>query len=489
MLSYTPSRRRGSVLCASFLALSATTPAFAQLGQSDWVRPSDSGQQAQSNPQMGQSDWIRPGDSGQQAQPNTSGMNPGTGWMPANHSLPSGMQQQSPQMAPTQPAQQMQQMPQMDPGGPALSNDGSMPWQDAPRRRSAAQYTQAQPAPAADAAFQTPARGGQDAWSLPSAQQQMDLEWAKNMPNVPMSAVTPGGGQTAKPAARPVTAAAKPGVKSGTSGTKPATTTAKAPAKPAQGQLSGRVTQNANAPQPATQFDPNAGMPGPYGITAGMQQSGAVQPMNGGMQQMPMQQMQQQMPMQQMPMQQMGAAQPMNGGMQQMPMQQGGAMQPDMQQMNAVMQMNGMQPMSGGTQQMSTQQMPTQQMSAGNPMGGGMSPMGMGGMNPMQMLMGGGMAPGDTTPFDGIGRAIAGAASMGLIPTSNTQGVPNNPNNPNGGFSSQMGGPGATLVQQNGGGSSIPGAQLGRQLTRSVNNGINRNMGTMINLGLSRIHW
>jgi hypothetical protein len=462
MLFHTPSRRRESILCASFLALSVTAPAFAQLGQSDWIRPGDSGSQGQAQAQT---------------QSNNGDSNPGVGWMPARHSLPT--QAEVPQTAP------VQQMPQqqMDPG-PSLGDDGSMPWQDAPRRQRKAQQAQQQ-TPPADAAFRSAGNGAQDPWSLPSAQQQADLGWAKNMSSVPMSAVMPGAPST---------------------GAKPA---AKAPAKPGQTQLSGHVTQSANTLQPTSQFDPNAGnfapqvgnmgqmrqsagmqmnagMTGPYGTPTTMQpQMGGVQQMGGGMQQM---QPMQQMPMQQATMQQMPMQQQMGG------VQQNGAMQPNMQQMNAVLQMNGMQPMNGGTQQM--QPIPQQQMGAmQSAASGGMS--GMGGMDPMQMLMGGAMGGtgsmgsmgggGDTTPFDSLGKALAGAAAMGLIPSSGTQGVPG----ATGTYYGSSGGngvqPGMPVQQNNG--TLLPGGPMANQVTRAVNNNLYTGVGTMINLGLSRIHW
>ena len=150
-----------------------------------------------------------------------------------------------------------------------------------------------------------------------------------------------------------------------------------------------------------------------------------------------------------------------------------------------------------------------QQMSGVPAMGaadGGMA--GLGGMNPLQMLGaiagGGGGSGGASSPFDAIGKAIAGAAAMGLIPGSGAQGVPNtagggfNPNaGPYGQMQAGMGAPGGMrpgmFQQQRGGGFNIPGAQMTKRITRQmgrqIDRGIQRSMGTALNRGMSRIHW
>jgi len=464
-------RRRGFLLCAAFLACSLQLPVLAQ--QSDWVTPGSP--EAQVDHPM-----TQPAAAPMQQQ---SGVNPGRGWMP-KHSLP--MQQEAPLMAPVQ--QQAQMAPMQQPleqgvGGPQLGEDGSMPWQDIPKRRPAVQQQQAmQPMPQSGSAFQQPQPGAQDAWSLPPAQQQMDMQWAQNLPQVPMSAVTPTATAKApaKPAGKPAVKAtaakpsAKPGVKTATA----------AKASPNQSQLAGHVMQSANAKQPTSQFVPNAGFPGGNTQMAGGQPGPYGMPTQGAMQQgMPMQGMQQMGAMQQMP------GMPVQGAMQQgMPMQ-------------AMQQMGGASPMQGMSQ-----------MGAASPMQGmgGMSAMqGMGamgggmGMDPMSALMG--ATGGSGNPLDAIGKAIAGAAAMGLIPSSGNANL-NAGYNPNVGPYAQM------QAGPNMGGQQMQQMQQVQQVQQTrprqasaqqkkkkksnqsnvaanVANRVTQAGSMMMNMGLSRVHW
>lgn len=171
---------------------------------------------------------------------------------------------------------------------------------------------------------------------------------------------------------------------------------------------------NANALQPTTQFNPDAGFPSA--------------PMNAGM---PANQFTGQLVR--------GAGTQMNGGMPMGSMNQMNGAVPSgfTDQMNGGMPMGSVNPMNSGfspSQPAAGSGQYGMMMSDVAPPGshppptGGMSPSAMAQMQPFAQLLGLNTANGGmSSPFDAIGKAIAGFSQMGIIPSSGAQGRPNVP--------------------------------------------------------------
>jgi hypothetical protein len=445
---------------------------------------------------MGSSELISPGGPDADTerignQQFTQGVNPGKGWTPGNRFQ---------KVAPQQPVQnQMQAIPQPQMGGQGggqdfPDNDGSMGWADTSKKtyQNVGQSDLVSPSGNAGAAFSQNAAPQQQEWALPSA--QSGAAWQAGIENA-MQQAAPGQMQPMQQQRQAVPQQ-----------------------RAAQPNLSGRVSQSAIPSHlqthPQGNMDMSRPLPG-MGATASGGGVNMAQPMpgmggmGGGMAGgMNMAQ----------PMPGMGG---MGGGM-------AGGMNmaqpmPGVGGMGGMGGMQGSMPMAGG---MGTMQGMTGGMGAGMQQnmgamgGGGMGGMG-GGMGALGALMGGGMGGGmggaPASPFDMLGKAIAGAAQMGLIPGTQKQGMPSRPTGygqPAGG--SMQGGTMQGGSMQGGGNyyssgasqgvisqqrskpigqtlSRMPGAKTAKQMGRTVNRGIQRNLNYAINSaaqrGITRALW
>jgi hypothetical protein len=103
-------------------------------------------------------------------------------------------------------------------------------------------------------------------------------------------------------------------------------------------------------------------------------------------------------------------------------------------------------------------------------------------------MMGGG---GSGNPLDAIGKAISGAASMGLIPGSNQNGG-GNPLGGLPGFTTPVrtggGQPVYTQQRRSGGGSinNVPGVKFSKTIAKTTGNSINRQVPRVINATVTR---
>jgi hypothetical protein len=408
--------RKNRPLLLAGLILLQTTPAFAQIGQSDWVTPG-----------APDADTTAIGNS---APPSTgatfmNGLNPGTGWTPSQLTQPGArFEKKLGAPAATTTSGQTQQ-PIMAPVD--MSGGGSQGWADASAQQPATQF---QPQP--QQSFQPqqsapqPTQIGQSDWISPS-----------------------GGGGSATPISSGKTSKAsstKPGQSDWVSPGGSGSIGQSALITPGGGSsyntgfgtqspdLGGYVSQN-------QQFNPGTGNGG-----MGMNQMGNQMGNMGGMGQM-------------------GNM----GGMGQMGNMGGMGQMGNMGGMNQMGNMGGMGQM-GGTNT-TNMNMPYNPGSSG----------GMGGMGGMM----GGMGGDAGSPMDALGKAIAGAAAMGLIPSSGDK------NLQSGGGSYGGGGGGdlyRTKTKGNGIGNAInhvPGVRLTKDVHRSVNRAVKRNLDRNINYAIN----
>jgi hypothetical protein len=448
-MNYYLFKRSSLALIATAVVLTAA-PAYAQLGQSEWQTPgggtgqSDWQQPGQSSGGgLGQSGWQQPGQSSGGGLGQSGWQQPGqssgdvlgqSGWqqpgssagnMPMKQQFPQQQFTQQPQQQFTQqPQQQFTQQPQQQFTQQAGSNPGAG-WTPPAQQQQPQAFSQAQP--------QQPAP-------------QKPVAIGKRLPTNQPDWVPPN----------PVPTNSNPstGVKTdiGADGNL---------------QLDGSVSANNFLPQQQNNLAPAGSVPNMQGmnnIGNGMDMSG----MNYNM-----------------------------GGMTNTAVGTG----PNMNQPFSGTNHGGMGSMGGGMGSMgnmgggmgSMGNMGGGMGSMGN-MGGGMGNMGgmgggMGNMGGMGGLMGGMMGGGASgNPLDAIGKAISGAASMGLLPGA---GQPSG--NPLGGL------PGFTTPVRSGGGGSVytqrrsnnslnnvPGVKFGKTVAKTTGNSVNRQIPRVINATVTR---
>ena len=405
-------RKNRPLLLAGAILLQ-TTPAFAQIGQSDWVTPG-----------APDADTTAIGNS---APPSTgatfmNGLNPGTGWTPSQLTQPGARFQKKMGAPPVTPTAGQVQQPIMAP----VDTSGGQGWADASAQQAATQFQPQQAAP-------TPTQIGQSDWISPSgggsALPVSNGKSTKVSSSKPGQSdwVTPGGGSSGGIGQ---SALITPGGGSSYN-------TGFGTASP---DLGGYVSQTQPF-NPGTSgggmanMNPNGGM-NPMGNMGGMNQMGNM----GGMNQMG----------------NMGAMNQMG----------------NMGAMNQMGNMGAMNQMGGAN---------TTNMNLPYNAGGSGAMGGMGGMGGMM----GGMGGDAGSPMDALGKAIAGAAAMGLIPSSGDKNLQTG----GGSFGGTGGDIYRTKSRGNGIGNAInhvPGVRLTKDVHRSVNRAVKRNIDRNINYAINQ---